>query len=136
MSRHTNSYGTVAALFVGLVLLVVVLAAVALVRLLPLLILGAVVVLVIRHRRRRPIAPARVRPVIPGQAEDVSEAAWLRAENDQLRAALRDAEHARHAAWDAAASAPPRPQPDIGSTRDQLLGDRLGGVHDLYGRQP
>jgi hypothetical protein len=62
-----------------------------------------------------------------------ADAAQLRADNDQLRARLAEAEASAQAAWDAAASVPPRPERGPSTARDRLLSDRLGGVHDLFG---
>jgi hypothetical protein len=63
---------------------------------------------------------------------DNAELARLRAELGQARTELRDAQASAAAAWDAAASVPPkttRPAPG----REQLLADPRAGVHDLGG---
>jgi hypothetical protein len=63
-------------------------------------------------------------PVLTGRVEHP--------EVTRLRAALRDAETARDAAWDAAANVPPRRDRTEPSARDRLLADRLSGVHELF----
>jgi hypothetical protein len=59
------------------------------------------------------------------------EVTRLRADNDQLRAALADAERARDAAWDAAASVPPRLHRADVDTRTRILADPLSGVRAI-----
>ena len=63
---------------------------------------------------------------------DSAELARLRAELGQARTELRDAQASAAAAWDAAASVPPKTaRPAAG--REQLLADPRAGVHDLAG---
>jgi hypothetical protein len=63
-----------------------------------------------RRAAPRGIVAPRSFPVSQSPAADDRRVVRLLAENDQLRAALRDAEMARDAAWDASASRSPRPQ--------------------------
>jgi hypothetical protein len=84
-------------------------------------------------RRHQPVAarplPASV-PSVPGPV--AAELAGLRAERDRLAAELRDERTARMAAWDAAASVPPRPpRGDPAPLASQLLADPLSGVRRL-----
>jgi hypothetical protein len=63
---------------------------------------------------------------------DGAELARLRAELGQARTELADAKASAAAAWDAAASVPPKTiRPALG--REQLLADPRAGVHDLGG---
>lgn len=120
------------------------------VHLLPLLLVVAAVVAVVylagRWRRARPRvgrAPVRLiesRPVADDrQAALEADNARLRAEIEQLRRQATDlrrqvaeAAAARDAAWDAAASVPPR-QPRNAPGRDHLLADPLSGARPIGG---
>lgn len=112
------------------------------------LLLAAVVVcvlLVIRRNYAPGPAPDYAHDYAPAitresdeRLPDHREVPGLLAEIDQLRAALRDAEIARDAAWDASASRPPATPPRPAKT-DQvecLLADPRAGVRPLHPRDP
>jgi outer membrane murein-binding lipoprotein Lpp len=87
-------------------------------------------------QRARPVARATVTRSDPA---GTAQLASLGAERDQLAAQvadltrqLADAREAAHAAWDAAASVPPR-KARHATGRAQLLDDPLAGAHELGG---
>jgi hypothetical protein len=99
-----------------------------------LLLAGVVVVLVQVRRTRRAVSPPLVPP---GPAVDVTEAVRLRAENDELRERLADAEESAHAAWDVASDRPPASRADrLSPDMDRLLSAPLSGARPLGGDRP